>query len=529
VVHVELRLLGRFEVVVDGLAVPSSRWSRRSAAGLVKLLALSPGRRLHREQVMDALWPDAPLEMLVPRLHKAAHFARKATAVEGSVVLADDVVALFPEADVDIDVDAFEAAAVHALSTADPADVDAALLLWGGDLLPDVPYEPWAFHPRQRVQLRHRDLLRRAQRWVELVALDPTDEEAHVGIMRELLDGGDRAGVRRQFDLLERTLRDELAIGPSTEAEELRQRAMEGRAPSSPRTTGYRRHSNLGTQSIHFCSTLDGVRLAYALSGDGPALVKASNWLTHLDYDWESPVWSHWWQGLSRHHRLIRYDERGCGLSSWDVDEFTLDAYVRDLETVVDALGLERFPLLGISQGGAIAITYAARHPDRVTSLVLYGTGVRGRRRKAETDAQHRELDALAELMRVSWGADEPGFQRVYNARFMPEGPLEQWRAFDELQKKTASPENAVRLWQSFQLNDVTDAARSLSIPTLILHARDERLRPFADAEQLAELIEGSRLVPLDSPNHILQAGEPAFAEFLDELERFLAGSPIST
>jgi pimeloyl-ACP methyl ester carboxylesterase len=347
--------------------------------------------------------------------------------------------------------------------------------------------------------------------------------------MRQLLDAGDRAGARRQFELLERTLHDELAIGPSAEAVALRDRAADGRsssvplrAPAGPGAAKDPRHSDLATQSIHFCSTLDGVRLAYAISGDGPPLVKASNWLTHLDYDWESPVWSHWWQGLSRRHRLIRYDERGCGLSSRDVDDFSIDAYVRDLETVVDALGLERFPLLGISQGGAIAVTYAARHPDRVSRLVLYGAGPLGRRRKARTEEEHRELDALGELMRISWGADEPAFQRVYNARFMPEGPLDQWRAFDALQQKTASPANAVKLWQSFLLYDVTKEARSLDVPTLILHARDERLRPFADAEQLAELIPGCRLMALDSVNHILQADEPAFGRFLDEIDRFL-------
>jgi pimeloyl-ACP methyl ester carboxylesterase len=354
--------------------------------------------------------------------------------------------------------------------------------------------------------------------------------------MRELLAVGDRAGARRQFGVLRRVLQDELGIGPSAQALALLERATDDPSRPPPRRDvphpddqradepQWARHSDLATQSIHFCSTLDGVRLAYALSGDGPPLVKASNWLTHLDYDWESPVWSHWWHRLSERHRLIRYDERGCGLSSWDVDDFSLDAYERDLATVVDVLGLERFPLLGISQGGAIAIRYAARHPERVTRLVLYGAGALGRRRRTESRTQLRELDALAELMRVSWGAEEPAFQRVYDARFLPDGPIERWRAFDELQKKTASPQNAARLWESFGSFDVTDEARSLRVPTLILHGRDERLRPFADAEQLAQLIEGSRLVPLDSRNHILQAEERAFSRFIEEVDGFLLG-----
>ncbi len=520
--RVEVRLLGRFEVIVDGCVVPPGAWSRRHAASLVKLLALSPSRRLHREQVIDALWPGLSVDAAAPRLHKAAHFVRRATGLRDSVVLSGHSVGLFPDAEVCVDAIVFETTAVSAAASGRHEAIEAALARHGGDLLPDDAYEEWAFLPRQRLQWRHRDLLRRAGRWVELVEVDPTDEEAHVAIMRQALTVGDRAGARRQFEFLERMLHEELGIGPSAEALALREQATD--APTaSPAQVGDPRYSSLAAQSIHFCATPDGVRLAYAVSGDGPPLVKAANWLTHLDYDWESPVWRHWWQGLSGRHRLIRYDERGCGLSQWDVDDFSLESFVRDLESVVDSLGLERFPLLGISQGGPIAITYAARHPERVERLILYGTGVLGRRRKARSDADHRQLDALAELMRGSWGADEPSFQRVYNARFMPDGPIEQWRAFDELQKRTAPPQNAVRLWESMQLVDASDDARSLRVPTLILHARDERLRPFADAERLATLIADSRFVPLESNNHILQQDEPAFAQFLAEVDGFLA------
>jgi pimeloyl-ACP methyl ester carboxylesterase len=195
---------------------------------------------------------------------------------------------------------------------------------------------------------------------------------------------------------------------------------------------------------------------------------------------------------------------------------------VRDLETVVDTLGIERFPLLGISQGGAIAIRYAALHPERVTRLVLYGTGAQGRRAKARTPAEVEALDRLIALKRASWGADQPLFHTLYNGMFMPDAPIEQWRAFDELQKKTASPDNAARLWEAFQRNDVMAEAKALDVPTLILHARSERARPYADAEALANLIRGSRLVAVESNNHILQEHEPAFGQFLDEVDRFL-------
>jgi DNA-binding SARP family transcriptional activator/pimeloyl-ACP methyl ester carboxylesterase len=513
-VRVEVRLLGGFEVVVDGRPVPRSAWSRRHAAALVKVLVLAQGRRMHREQVLDVLWPDVDTDAAAARLHKAAHYARKALGVDDAVVLAHETVALLPDAEVVSDVAAFEAAARAGA-------VEDALASYRGELLPDDRYAEWAFVPRERVQLRYRELLRVAQRWDELVVLDPTDEEAHVGRMARLLDAGDRAGVRYQFASLERILHDELGIGPSAEALALYDRAHEpgGTSPSPARAP---RHSDLASQAIHFCSTPDGVRLAYGVSGQGPPLVKASNWLTHLDYDWESPVWRHWWRGLSRRHTLIRYDERGCGLSDWDVSDFNLDAWVRDLETVVDTLGIERFPLLGISQGGAIAIRYAALHPERVTRLVLYGTGAQGRRAKARTPAELEALDGLIALMRASWGADQPLFHTLYNGMFMPDAPIEQWRAFDELQKKTASPDNAARLWEAFQRNDVVEEAKALDLPTLILHARSERARPYADAEALANLIRGSRLVALESNNHILQEHEPAFAQFLDEVDRYL-------
>jgi pimeloyl-ACP methyl ester carboxylesterase len=364
--------------------------------------------------------------------------------------------------------------------------------------------------------------LRTCRRWAELVALDPTDEQAHLGLAKEMLASGDRSGALRQLDTLEQVLRNELGIGPSPEAHDLRVRALDTPV-AAPAPEPAPRHAGLGRQQIRFCRTLDGVRLAYATSGAGPPLVKASNWLTHLDYDWASPVWSHWWQALSEDRLLIRYDERGCGLSDWDVDEasFTLDAWVADLETVVDTLGLERFPLLGISQGGPIAVTYAARHPERVSHLVIYGACARATWGKA-TEDERRELAALGELMRLSWGSDQPGFRQIYDARFLPDGPLEIWRAFDELQRRTTSAKNAHRLWKAFGSLDAAEAARTLDVPTLVLHSRDDLVWSYAEAEELHSLIAGSRLVPLDSHNHILQAGEPAFTVLLEEIRRFL-------
>ena len=311
------------------------------------------------------------------QLYKAAHYARRATGATDCVTLRNEMVTLFGARIVTVDVDTFESAASAALAGDEPQAVDAALAAWTGDLLPDDLYASWAFQPRQRAELLHRELLRRAGRWAELLMVGPDRRAGPPGGRSGLLAAGDRAGALRQLNLLEQTLKDELGIGPSPEADHLRAQVLGTPVTAAiPAQPAAPRHAGLAKQMVHFCRTSDGVRLAYATSGHGPPLVKASNWMTHLDYDWASPVWSHWWRALSEGRLLVRYDERGCGLSDWavDVSSFTLDAWVRDLETVADTLGLERFPLLGISQGGPIALTYAARHPERVSHLVVYGT-----------------------------------------------------------------------------------------------------------------------------------------------------------
>jgi pimeloyl-ACP methyl ester carboxylesterase/DNA-binding winged helix-turn-helix (wHTH) protein len=276
-------------------------------------------------------------------------------------------------------------------------------------------------------------------------------------------------------------------------------------------------------QVVNFCRARDGVRLAYAVSGDGPPLLKAANWLSHLDYDWESSIWRHWWETLSRSHRLIRYDERGCGLSDWDVEEYSMDTRTDDLATVADAAAIDEFDLLGISQGGAVAVSYAAAHPERVRRLVLYGAYTRGRKARAHTDEQVAEADLQIQLAQVGWGKDDPSFRRVFAMQFMPEGSYELWEEFAALQRRTTSSANAARYMQSNSEIDITAVAPKITAPTLVLHARDERRVPFEEGRRLAAAIPGSRFVTLDSPNHILLADEPAWPRFLEEVEAFLA------
>ena len=275
-------------------------------------------------------------------------------------------------------------------------------------------------------------------------------------------------------------------------------------------------------QEIRFCISQDGVKLAYARVGNGPPLVKAANWLSHLEYEWQSPVWRHWIEGLSRHHTLIRYDERGCGLSDWNVGELSLEAWVSDLEAVVDAAGLERFPLLGISQGGAIAITYAVRHPEKVSHLILYGAYTRGKLRRNLSPAQEEEIMTLIQLIKVGWGKENPVFRQVYTSLFMPEGTPEQHAWFNELQRVSSTPETAARIVTGFGEIDVRQLATAVSAPTLILHATGDARVPFDEGRLAASLIPGARFVPLESKNHLLIETEPAWGQFLEEVEGFL-------
>ena len=279
-------------------------------------------------------------------------------------------------------------------------------------------------------------------------------------------------------------------------------------------------------QQIRFCTSADGAGIAYATTGSGPPLVKAANWLSHLEVDGKSPVWRHWIRALSRHHTLVRYDERGCGLSDWNVDEFSLDAWVRDLEAVVDALELERFPLLGISQGGPIAIAYATRHPERVSHLILHGSYARGVSHRGISEQERDERDVLLNLIRVGWGKDHPAFRQVFTSLFIPDGTTEQMQWFNELQRVSAKPENAARMCAAFYGLDVRALAPQVRAPTLVLHGTGDMRVPFAEGRLLASLVPGARFVPIESRNHLILESEPGWPRFLAEVRNFL-GIPV--
>lgn len=279
-------------------------------------------------------------------------------------------------------------------------------------------------------------------------------------------------------------------------------------------------------QSLRFCHAADGTRIAIASIGSGPPLLRAAHWLSHVEHDLKSPVWRPWLAELARNHQYIRYDQRGCGLSGSPVADFSLDAWVGDLEAVVESLGLRRFPLIGMSQGGAVAIAYAVRHPDKVTHLVLPGAYARGALPRASSEAERLEAETLVNLIRLGWGRDNAAFRQVFTNQFIPGGTPAQHQWWNELERLTASPDNAARTLDAFHHVDVTELARQLRVPTLVLHARGDARVPFDEGLRLAALIPGARFVPLDSDNHVLLDTEPAWPTFLAELRAFLGTAP---
>jgi DNA-binding winged helix-turn-helix (wHTH) protein/alpha-beta hydrolase superfamily lysophospholipase len=274
-------------------------------------------------------------------------------------------------------------------------------------------------------------------------------------------------------------------------------------------------------QRVEFCRSADGIRIAYATVGSGPALVRASNFVNHLEYDWDSPVWGPFLRAIAAGHRLVRYDGRGCGLSDREPGSISLDAFVDDLAAVIDAARIERCALLGQHSGCATAVAYAVRHPDRVSHLVLYAGFARGARRRGLPQLIEQS-NALLTLMRAGWGKENPAFRQFFTARALPDGTPDQIRAFDELQRIMCSPEVAVATSRVIQETDIAHLLPQLTVPTLVLHCRNDALVRFEHGRQLAAAIPGARFVALEGRNHVLLVDDPSCARLIEEMNSFL-------
>jgi len=276
-------------------------------------------------------------------------------------------------------------------------------------------------------------------------------------------------------------------------------------------------------QEIKFCTSFDGTRIGYASSGNGSPLVMTTNWLSHLEFDWESPVWNHWITQLSKEHTLIRYDQRGCGLSSLETDDLSLDALVRDLETVVESLELDKFPLLGICSGAPVAMAYAVQHPDKVTHLILHGAF--GIKRQTDISAARRErIQTMLGLVRTGWGQDNPAFRQFFSTLFMPDATQEQMDWYNDLQHRSTSPDTALQILKMVINLDVSSLLPQVTVPSLVLHSRGDAVVSFDQGCDIAAAIPDARFVALESQNHILLGDEPAWDRFLAEFHTFIGG-----
>jgi DNA-binding SARP family transcriptional activator/pimeloyl-ACP methyl ester carboxylesterase len=555
-IHAELDLLGGFHLVAAGTEL---RLPTRKAEALIACLELAPDRARSREALIGLLWGDRSETQARHSLSQTLSSIRRAFGDAGAapIVLADGGSIALESGRVDLDVDRFEQRAAEGI----PEALGEAAALYRGDLLEGLrlreeAFEEWLAGERSR--LRERALrvflvlleqLAAAGRTddavqtaLRLLALDPLQESVHRQLMRLYAAQGRRTTALRQYELCARTLRDELGVEPEAETTKLCgeiKRQRESRAGTAPgqlagaaarpdasrpgeaRLVGEPGVAGTTQQEISFCRTPDGVRLAWAKVGQGPPLVKTVNWLNHVEYDWESPVWRYFLEALASRYTLIRYDARGNGLSDWEVEDVSLDAWVSDLETVVDAAGVARFPLLGMSQGCAISIAYAVRHPDRVSHLILYGGYALGGSKRSPAEKEKRE--AMATLMGLGWGTDDPSFRQLFTSQFMPDGSKEQFDHFNELQRGTTTPEGAVRYFRTVGAIDVRHLLPRVTVPTLVMHVRADRMQPIEAGREIAAGIPGARFVSLPGQNHMFLQHEPAADRFFEEVALFLS------
>ncbi len=521
----QIQLLGELRLLRDDAPVllPQSKKTR----ALLAYLALT-GRPHRRERLCEMLWdlPDDPRGSLRWALSKIRLLVDEDDRPR---IEADRERAALNRDNVRIDLlditralQSAESLPLHDLQQI--AQALASPLLDGLDLPNQEIFQAWLAAERDEALRLRIDVLRRiclhprttdkdAVRWLRLWhSSDPVSEEAAAMLSQTLKRLG-RAEEAAEAISGYRRAAEQAGVKPTEN--------LTDRAPMLAATEAPTARNLLQRQTIGFCLTADGVRIAHATVGEGAPLVKAANWLNHLELDWQGPIWGKTFQALAAERTLVRYDERGNGLSDWDVADISQEAFVRDLETVVDLLGLRRFPLLGISQGCAVSIDYAVRHPERVSALVLV-SGYAAGWRIAATPEERERREAVKTLTRLGWGTDNSAYRHIFSQTFMPDGTPEELAWFDELQRQTTSAENAVRFQDAFGDIDVRQHLKHIHVPTLVLHARHDQRISIEQGRELAANIPGARFVALESRSHIILGHEPAWTICMTEILSFL-------
>ncbi|VAW03739.1 transcriptional regulator, CadC [hydrothermal vent metagenome] len=521
----EIKTIGPFEIrrADTIIALPSSRKTR----ALLAYLAIT-GKRHSRQNLCELFWDgtDDPLAGLRWSLSKL----RGLLNIEGSEPLISDRQTIwFDQSLVAFDKDPLNDLANRAGSSEKEADeiwkATTGVPLEGCELPNQADYMIWVEGYRQdyiRVRAGVTKKFARdktlpwqtrdkwAERWLRVA---PYSRGAAFAAFECKYFAAGRPAATGLAAHLTRTFREAGIEPPDFEIDPLPEMEASTRNRKAP-----------VEQQIRFVEGQDGVSIAWASIGEegNPPLVKVANWLNHLELDWNAPIWSPLFRELSKSTYFVRYDERGCGLSDWNVDEITFDKFVEDLEQVVDAAGLDQFPLLGISQGAAVSIRYAALNPERVSKLILFGAYDQGWRYDA-TPAQTREREAVMVLTETGWGMENPAYRHVFSRTFMPDASAEELDWFDEFQRLTTSSENAVRFLEAFSRINVRDDLAKIQCPTLVVHSREDMRIPFATGRALASRIPGAQLAGLDSKNHLLLGREAASVRFVKLVQDFLS------
>ena len=517
----ELRLIGELAVLRDGVPqkLPASRKTR---ALLAYLAGTCSAHR--RDRLCSLLWempddPKASLRWSLSKLRGLLDDGQTRLLSEGETVRLDmagariDLDELRGFADIDTD-------RLEQLAEA----VSASRFCEGLELPRCEEFEAWCAAMREDVRqlliAMHRELAGRLagepdralpslRRLTELEQFDGSVREQLVATLVEAGRPAEAEAQRR------------IAVASLTEAgvpvhSSLERAVVESAFIAEPSAPAAAR------QQVQFCTAPDGTGIAYSCTGSGPPLVKTANWLNHLEFEWESPIWRHWINELSSEHMLLRYDERGNGLSDWKVEDLSFDALVQDLETVVDAAKVERFDMIAISQGCAVGIAYAVKHPERVRRMILIGGYAAGWAKRGDPEELERR-EAMVALTRTGWGKDNPAFRQMFTTLYFPGATREQADWFNELQRVSASPEGAQRLQRALSVIDVRELLPQVRTPTIVFHARDDAVVPFDAGRFVAARIPGAQFVALDSSNHIILEQEPAWPVLVEQVRTFLA------
>lgn len=525
--NLQVSLLGELRVTSRESEVPLP--ASRKARALLAFLA-GTGRPHRRERLCELFWdlPDDPRAALRWSLSK---LRRVVDAPDRPRIIADRERVYFDTKGVDIDIRDIHARLREQEKHLAVDELEAMarrldmVLLDGLDEAGNMAFESWLLSEREDAQAARVAVLRQlvthpdiapasAKKWRRLWRdADPADAEAHARVspVPAITNPGaaNAAGTS----------------GPASAIGNAATLRPSGKRPDRAAVTNFRGRA-LRSQRIGFCEVRDGTKIAYATVGSGLPLLKAANWLNHLEFDWASPIWGRSFAAIARYRTFIRYDERGCGLSDWEVKNLSFDAFVEDLEAVADRLELDRFPLLGISQGCAVSIEYAVRHPERVSGLVLISGYAAGWRHLATPEEQARR-EAVLTLTEVGWGTDNPAYRHIFSQTFMPDASADDLAWFDEFQRQTTSPRNAARFQDAFGHIDVRDQLAEVRAPTIVLHSKHDQRIPLELGRAVASGIPDAHFVPLESRNHILVDHEPAWQVCLETVGQFLAEKGI--